>query len=57
MTNQENPPNLGSSAGTRPAVGPGTRIAGYLLEQQIGAGGMAVVFRAVDERLDRTVAL
>ena len=35
----------------------GTRIAGYLLEEQVGAGGMAVVFRARDERLDRQVAL
>jgi len=37
--------------------GPGSRIAGYLLEEQIGRGGMAVVFRAVDERLSRRVAL
>ena len=36
---------------------PGSRIAGYLLEEQIGQGGMAVVFRAHDERLDRRVAL
>jgi serine/threonine-protein kinase len=35
----------------------GSRIAGYLLEEQIGQGGMAVVFRALDERLDRRVAL
>src|SRR5215475_12514001 len=35
----------------------GSKIAGYLLEEQIGQGGMAVVFRAHDERLDRTVAL
>ena len=28
---------------------PGSRIAGYLLEEQIGQGGMAVVFRAHDE--------
>ncbi len=36
---------------------PGTRMSHYLLEEQIGAGGMAVVFRARDENLDRTVAL
>src|SRR5512146_1233977 len=35
----------------------GSLLAGYRLEEQIGAGGMAVVFRARDERLDRPVAL
>jgi eukaryotic-like serine/threonine-protein kinase len=35
----------------------GSRVAGYQLEGQIGAGGMAVVFRARDERLGRMVAL
>ena len=41
------------------AVGPGvgSRVAGYWLEERIGAGGMAVVFRARDERLGRMVAL
>ncbi len=34
-----------------------SRIAGYWLEEQIGQGGMAVVFRARDERLHRLVAL
>jgi serine/threonine protein kinase len=38
-------------------VGTGSRVAGYLLEEQIGQGGMAVVFRALDERLNRHVAL
>jgi hypothetical protein len=35
----------------------GSRIAGYCLEEQIGHGGTAVVFRAQDERLPRQVAL
>jgi serine/threonine protein kinase len=38
-------------------LGPGSRVAGYRLQEQIGQGGMAVVFRAQDERLDRLVAL
>jgi len=34
-----------------------SRLAHYHLEERIGAGGMAVVFRARDERLRRPVAL
>ena len=38
-------------------VQPGEKVAGYRVEEQIGQGGMAVVYRARDERLDRRVAL
>jgi serine/threonine protein kinase len=35
----------------------GSRVGRYLLEQQIGHGGMAAVFKARDEQLGRVVAL
>jgi serine/threonine protein kinase len=35
----------------------GQSVAGYLLEEQLGTGGMAVVFRALDSGLGRRVAL
>jgi tRNA A-37 threonylcarbamoyl transferase component Bud32 len=38
-------------------LGLGTKIADYRLDEQIGRGGMAVVYRATDERLDRRIAL
>jgi Protein kinase domain len=38
-------------------LGPGSLIGKYVLEQQIGHGGMAVVFRARDDQLGRLVAL
>lgn len=35
----------------------GAELAGYRLDQLLGQGGMAVVYRAYDSRLDRQVAL
>ncbi|HEV3293225.1 MAG TPA: serine/threonine-protein kinase [Streptosporangiaceae bacterium] len=35
----------------------GSLLAGYRCEEEIGRGGMAVVYRAHDDRLDRRVAL
>jgi serine/threonine protein kinase len=36
---------------------PGSRVAGYLIEELVGVGGMAAVFRARDVGLGRLVAL
>ena len=38
-------------------LAPGAVVAGYQVEERIGAGGMATVFRARDVGLGRTVAL
>lgn len=52
--NKKFPADVGAlSAG----LAAGSQVAGYRLERQIGAGGMAVVFLARDERLQRQVAL
>lgn len=41
----------------RPSELVGCQVAGYRIEREIGRGGMAVVYRALDLRLERTVAL
>ena len=43
-----------SSAGS---LAPGSTVAGYVIEERIGAGGMAVVYRARDDVLGRPVAV
>jgi serine/threonine protein kinase len=48
---------IASPHGVLGRLAPGARIAGYVIEEQVGAGGMAVVFRARDEMLGRLAAI
>lgn len=40
-----------------PALAPGRRIGHYRIQRSIGSGGMGFVYEALDENLNRTVAL
>src|SRR5690242_14038969 len=39
------------------ALTPGTKLGPYEVQSSLGAGGMGEVYRALDSRLDRTVAI
>ena len=47
----------GPQLGPTPPLAPGQQLGQYTIEAAIGAGGMGVVFRAVDTKLHRPVAI
>jgi predicted Ser/Thr protein kinase len=41
----------------RPPLSPGARVGTLIIEEEIGRGGMGIIYRARDERLNRAVAV